>query len=56
VKIRAKNVARAGLKGLEWCVTLSTKQWCKALKGEHCISEKKGLEATTSISFPNIRP
>jgi len=41
---------------LEWYITFLTKQWCKALKGGHGISEKEGPEATASLSFPNIHP
>jgi len=40
---------------LEWYITFLTKQWCKALKGGHGISEKEGPEATAS-SFANIHP
>jgi len=39
-----------------WHITSLTKQWCKALKGVHGISEKEGPEATASLSFLNIHP
>jgi len=39
---------------LKCYITFLNKQWCKALKGEHGISEKEGPEATASLSFPNI--
>jgi len=36
---------------LEWYITFLTKQWCKALKGGHGISEKEGPETTASLSL-----
>jgi len=39
---------------LEWYITFLTKQWCKALKGGHGISEKEGPQATAWLSFRNI--
>jgi len=35
-------------------LTSLAKQWCKALKWVHGISEKEGPEATASLSFPDI--
>jgi len=40
---------------LEWYITFSTKQQCKALKRARYLW-KKGSEATASLSFPNIHP
>jgi len=46
---------RASLKvALEWHITFSTKQWCKALKRGHGISEKEGPEATASLCACNL--
>ena len=39
---------------LEWYITFLIKQWCKALMGEHGISEKEGPEAIASLSFPEL--
>jgi len=36
---------------LEWYLTFLTKQWCKALKRGHGISEKEGPEVTASLFF-----
>jgi len=41
---------------LEWYITFLTKQWCKALKWGHGISEKERPEASAFLSFPNIHP
>jgi len=41
---------------LEWYITFLAKQWYKALKRGHGISEKEEPEATASLSFPNIHP
>jgi len=41
---------------VEWYITFLTKQWCKAHKGGHGITEKEGPEATASLSSPTIHP
>jgi len=56
---RSKNCAcfRVSLNvALEWYISVFAKQWCKALKRGHAISEKEGPEATAWLSFPNIHP
>jgi len=39
---------------LEWYITFSTKQWCKALRSGVRYLRKKGPKATASLSFPII--
>ena len=55
--LKSMTCFRASLNvALEWYITFLTKQWCKALKEGHGISEREGPEATVSLSFPNIHP